>query len=159
MTPEQIATSGSEHAHQSALFCWAALEINNKQIYPNCNAVRAGLSLMFAIPNGGMRSKATAAMLRAEGVKSGVPDICLPFPVYMKKPDHTGIATISDDGRTMKHGLFIEMKKPTYKTHKNGGCSDDQLDWHKGLRLNGYRVEVCYTWTEARDVILNYLGG
>lgn len=30
---------------------------------------------VFAIPNGGIRHKRTAAMLKAEGVKAGVPDL------------------------------------------------------------------------------------
>lgn len=31
----------------------------------------------FAVPNGGYRSKATGAKLKAEGVRSGTPDICI----------------------------------------------------------------------------------
>ena len=33
---------------------------------------------IFAIPNGGIRSLSTAAKLKAEGVSSGVPDLCVP---------------------------------------------------------------------------------
>lgn len=81
-TPESLASSGSEHAEQVALFAWAAL---NAQKYPE-------LRLMFAIPNGGKRDKITAAMLKAEGVKAGTSDIFLPV------------------ARGMWHGLFIELK-------------------------------------------------
>lgn len=91
ITPEQMAKAGSEHAHQSALFCWAALPDNRAQ-WPV-------LELMFAIPNGGERNKIVAAKLKAEGVKSGVLDIFLPVPCKGY------------------HGLFVEMKvgrnKPT----------------------------------------------
>lgn len=81
MTPEQIAKGGSEHAHQAALFCWAAS-------YP-------ALRWMFAIPNGGSRDKITAGKLKAEGVKAGVADVFLPVPkngfhglwIEMKKPE------------------------------------------------------------------------
>lgn len=71
-----------EHRIQAALFKWSRLASSR---YP-------GLRLMFAIPNGGARDAITGAMLKAEGVKPGVPDIFLPVPV-------NGF-----------HGLFVEMK-------------------------------------------------
>jgi hypothetical protein len=83
ITPEQLATSGSEGGEQSALFCWAG---EHKKQQPL-------LALMFHIPNGGERSGHTGARLRAMGTKRGVPDICLPV------------------ARGRFHGLFIEMKK------------------------------------------------
>ena len=55
----------SEHAHQVALFDWANLHLGRMP----------ELAAMYAIPNGGARSKATAGKLKAEGVKAGVPDI------------------------------------------------------------------------------------
>lgn len=91
ITPEQMAKAGSEHAHQSALFCWAALP-ESQSLYPE-------LQWMFAIPNGGERNRIVAAKLKAEGVKAGVLDIMLPV------------------SRWGKHGMFLEMKveynKPT----------------------------------------------
>lgn len=36
------------------------------------------LALLYHVPNGGSRNKIEAARLRAQGVKSGVPDLCLP---------------------------------------------------------------------------------
>lgn len=91
ITPEQLARGGTEHAHQTALFCWAAMA-EQKRAYP-------GLELMFAIPNGGERNKIVAGNLKAEGVKAGVLDIFLPVP------------------RGGFHGLFIEMKvKPNKPT-------------------------------------------
>lgn len=80
MTPEQIAATGSESAHQKALFAWAAL------------SGRVELQLLFSIPNGGKRDMITASRMKAEGAKKGVPDICLPV------------------ARGVYHGLFIEMK-------------------------------------------------
>ncbi len=91
LTPEYIAKTGSESAHQKALFCWAALP-DQQRAYPE-------LSLMFAIPNGGERNKIVAGNLKAEGVKAGVLDIFLPV------------------SRGGFHGLFIEMKvKPNKPT-------------------------------------------
>lgn len=35
---------------------------------------------LFAIPNGGIRNIVTAKRLKAEGVKAGVPDMCVTLP-------------------------------------------------------------------------------
>ena len=76
ITPEGLAAAGTEHAHQKAIFCWAA---NNFNKWPE-------LQLMFAIPNGGTRGDdkksrtIRGGKLKAEGVKAGVPDIFLPVP-------------------------------------------------------------------------------
>lgn len=83
ITPEMLAANGSEDGAQSALFCWAAINVN---VYPD-------LKWLFAIPNGGFRDKITASKLKATGVKSGVLDICLPIK------------------RGIYSGLFIEMKR------------------------------------------------
>jgi hypothetical protein len=56
-TPEQLAASGSELAHQTALFCWAAL---NTHLWPE-------LRLLFAIPNEGQRSMRSGGQLKAAG--------------------------------------------------------------------------------------------
>lgn len=82
-SPEQIARVGTEHAHQVALFCWAAAP----------GPFHDELQLMFAIPNGGERNKIVAANLKAEGVKADVSDIFLPVP------------------RAHFHGFFLELKK------------------------------------------------
>ena len=83
MTPDDLAKSGSEAAHQAALFCYFQI---NRNKYP-------GSELLFAIPNGGYRDKITAGRLKATGVKAGVPDICLPVK------------------RGLFSGLWIELKK------------------------------------------------
>lgn len=71
ITPESLAASGTEHGHQSALFCWASLAITQRA-YPQ-------LKWMHAIPNGGQRNAATAGRLKAEGVKKGVWDVLWPY--------------------------------------------------------------------------------
>lgn len=123
LNPADLAKSGSEHAHQVALFCWASQQF---QTYP-C------LKLMYAIPNGGKRDKITAANLKAEGVKAGTPDICLPVPVGPW------------------HGLYIELKvgdnKPT----------DEQTLTLAELKKMGYGALWVVGWEAARDVILAYL--
>ena len=124
ITPEQLAANGSEHGNQAALFCWAQQNLNS---YPE-------LKYLFAIPNGGMRDKITAAKLKAEGVKLGVPDMCLPV------------------SRSIYHGLFIELKKL-----KGGVLSKEQEHWINWLNEQGYYAMVCRGWEEAREILIWYL--
>jgi hypothetical protein len=90
---------------------------------------------MHHIPNGGHRSKTTAIRLKAEGVKAGVPDICLPVPVG-------GF-----------HGLYIELKAGKNKT------TAEQDKWLDALTDNGYFAAVCYGWQAASKAIIDYLEG
>lgn len=112
-----------EHAEQAALFSWAGFAQGR---YPE-------LALMFAIPNGGHRHKAVAVRKKAEGVKPGVPDICLPVP------------------RGPWHGLYIELKTET------GSVSREQRRWLAMLSRLGYRAKVCRGWQQAQAVIEDYL--
>lgn len=92
------------------------------------------LRLMYAIPNGGHRRIAVAMKLKAEGVKKGVPDVHLPC------------------ARGRWHGLYIEMKvKPNHPT-------DEQQVMMEALNEQGYAAVVCYSFEDARDTVLGYLG-
>lgn len=133
ITPEALAKSGSEDGHQMALMCWAA---DNVGKYPQ-------LAWLFAIPNAGERNIKVAVKMIATGLRKGVPDVFLPV--------HNSFTHYS--------GCFIEMKIEKYRNRKNGGCSDDQLDWIKYLTEAGYYCKVCYNWMEARDTLINYLEG
>lgn len=141
VTPEQLA-GDSESSHQRALFAWAALSVGK---YPS-------LVYMFAIPNGGMRDIRTATTLKAEGVKSGVPDIFLPVTA----PHYFGV---DKQCMTQYAGCFIEMKLEKYRNRKNGGCSEEQIDFINWATSVGYYCKVCYSWTEARDTLIAYLEG
>jgi len=113
-----------EHAHQAALFRWAELEGRYQQ----------DLQLMFAIPNGARTAGISVAVkLKREGLKKGVPDICLPVP------------------RGAYHGLFIEMKAA------KGRATLEQMDWIGRLIRQGYYAAVCKGFDEARATIENYL--
>lgn len=92
------------------------------------------LGMLYAIPNGGDRHPAVAAKMKAEGVKKGVPDLCLCLP------------------RGGYHGLFIELKR-----QKGGQVSAEQKAWISALRGQGYRAEVCKGAAEAWDVIREYV--
>lgn len=109
----------TEGEAQTTLFQWAAY-------YPE-------LKYMFAVPNGGSRNSIEAHNLKLQGVKSGVPDICLPLP------------------KGKYHGLYIELKVEKNKTSKN------QDEWLKYLVTVGYKAAVCYGFDEAQKTILEYL--
>ena len=89
-----------EDAEQRIIFQWAAME----------TAARPELGLLYAIPNGGKRAIKTAIALKAQGVKSGVPDMCLPV------------------ARNGYHGLYIELKR-----QKGGTVSETQKSWLTAL--------------------------
>jgi len=94
---------------------------------------KAGIPV-FAIPNGGHRNLWEAMNLKRSGVRSGVPDLFIPFP-----------------NKTFP-GLFIEFKRAS-----GGIVSENQLHWMKILRQNGFAVEVCRGLEEAKKVITDYL--
>lgn len=138
MSPEQLAKSGTESAHQTALFAWAAL---NTKEHPE-------LVWLHHIPNGGSRGDSAQSrairggQLKAQGVRQGVADLCLP----VRRGDWSG--------------LYIEMKKPTEKPIKatsKGGVSDEQAAFGAFVKSQGFGWCVCYSWTEAKDVLLSYL--
>ena len=83
----------SEAEEQCKLMAWAEYCVW-AGVYPE-------LALLFAIPNGGKRNAAEAAHLKRQGVKAGVPDLCLAVP------------------RGAYHGLYIELKVGTNKPTEN----------------------------------------
>lgn len=145
VTPEQLAKSGSEDGHQAALFCWSASVLAQ---YPQ-------LKWLHAIPNGGQRHIAEATKLVATGTRSGVPDVFLPYAVWP--------AMFAGPLEMCKfktyHGCYIEMKIEKQRNKKNGGLSDEQVEWRDYLLSAGYYWAICYSWIEARDVLIKYLEG
>ncbi len=113
-----------EGLEQEALFRWAGYEQGR---HPE-------LGLMYHVPNGGSRHPKEAANLKRQGVKPGVPDICLPV------------------ARGGYHGLYIEMKAGKNK------ATEYQKQWMAELNEQGYLAVVCYGWQEAADVLKKYLG-
>lgn len=138
ITPEDLA-GDSEHSQQVALFAWAAL---------NCGQYPA-LAYMFAIPNGFFGSAQQKAKMKAEGLRTGVCDVMLPYAVYTGGPLNF----------KQYHGCFIEMKIEKYRNHKDGGCSEAQIDFIDFVSRQGYYCKVCYSWIEARDTLISYLEG
>ena len=76
---------------------------------------------IFAIPNGGIRSKSQAGRLKAEGVSPGVPDLFVPA-----------------------WALWIEMKR-----QKGGSVSLEQKDWHQYLIGIGHKVLIAKGFEDA----------
>lgn len=113
-----------EDAEQRIIFQWAAME----------TAARPELGMLYAIPNGGKRAIKTAIALKAQGVKAGVPDMCLPV------------------ARGAYHGLYIELKR-----QRGGTVSDNQKEWITALTEQGYKAEVCRGAEEAIGTIKEYL--
>lgn len=112
-----------EGGHQEALFWWAEYQIGRMP----------ELEYLHHVPNGGKRDKATAAALKRQGVKAGVPDIHLPV------------------ARGGYHGLYIELKAGKNTTTKK------QEQWLSFLGQQGYYTAVCYGWQIAAELIEKYL--
>ena len=116
----------TESTEQQRLFQWAKFAGGK---YPE-------LRLLYHIPNEGKRTRATGGRMRAEGLKKGVPDLCLPV------------------ARGGCHGLYIELKRT-----KGGKVTPEQLEWVDALTRQGYMAAVCRGWEEASEIITEYLGG
>lgn len=115
----------SEHHIQSAYIRWVRAE----------STAEPGLRLLFATPNAAKRNFKEAASLRAEGMKSGVPDLMLPLP------------------RGGYCGLAIEFKKP-----KTGKLSPEQIEYIADLEMFGrYRVVICTCHLDAIEKTQSYL--
>lgn len=113
----------SEATEQERLISWAQWQHNK---YPE-------LKLLYHVPNGGSRNTLEAANLKRQGVKAGVPDLCLPV------------------ARQGYHGLYIEMKWGKNKVTEN------QKQWLDDLRQQGYEAVVCYGADQAIRAIEEYL--
>jgi|GEM_PF-128618 len=91
--------------------------------------------LLFAVPNGGARSRTEAAIMKAEGVTAGVTDLILLL------------------GRGGFNALCIEMKT----TDRRSALSDAQIEWRSLTITNGNRHVVCRTLEEFQSEIRWYM--
>ena len=114
----------TETVEQQWLFRWARMQ----------EGANPELRLLYHVQNEGKRGHAAASRAKAEGLRSGVPDICLPV------------------ARGRFHGLYIELKR-----QKGGRVSEAQAGWIEALREQGYRAEVCHGFDEACELLMAYL--
>ncbi len=121
----------NEHAYnppegqeQSALILWAKAQ---RRILPT-------LDLLYHVPNEGMRGVVGGVKMQHQGLKKGVPDLCLPVP----------------SGHY--HGMYIEMKRRSGSTP-----TEEQVWWMEALSRQGYCVCWCRGCEEAKKAILDYL--
>ena len=105
MIPPENALIPSESVEQQHLFQWARM----------MSGAHPELALMYKITNEGRRSRVNGARMVAEGMKKGVPDICLPV------------------ARGGHHGLYIELKR-----ERNSRVTKEQLE--ESLFLSSYAL-------------------
>ena len=117
----------TEAQHQTYIIKWSQ--------QPSIRAKYPELALLYHVPNGGRRDAVEAKHMKAQGVKRGVPDLCLPV------------------ARGPYHGLYIELK--TYV----GRPSDEQKWWIKRLNEQDYYAVICYGWKDAVETLQKYLEG
>jgi VRR-NUC domain len=113
-----------ERSYQVALIKWGrAIE----DAYPV-------LKLLYAVPNGGDRNLYVARKLKAEGVRAGVADLCLPA------------------ARRGDHGLYLEMKS------EKGAATKEQVEFLRSVSEEGYCAIIARGMEEAREALEWYLG-
>lgn len=113
----------SEDTEQISVIYWAQANVIE---HPE-------LKWLYHIPNGGRRDSKEAIKLKQMGVKSGVSDLCLPYP------------------RGKYHGLYIEMK---YGKNRQ---TPEQADFLAEMAAVGHYVATCYSAEDAIRVIEQYL--
>lgn len=126
----------TEHDEQVTVVEWANLSLGK---YPE-------LKLLYAIPNAsgfantkpfvknGVKLPPLPLLKKIkEGLKKGIPDLCLPV------------------ARGGYHSLYIEMKR------FDGKLSKDQVDIQSALVEQGHYVATCYDASEAIKVLSRYL--
>jgi len=91
--------------------------------------------MYFAIPNGGQRNKIVASKLKAEGVKAGIPDICI---IY--------------DSQT----YFLEVKKPVTPKSGKGTLSKVQIEMIERLKEAGAEVAVVHSVQDTIEACISW---
>lgn len=117
------ASGPTEDAIQIALVRWIDLQ------HPHASR------WLHHSPNGGHRTRVTAARLKAMGVRRGFPDLTLWLP------------------RGGFHGLAIELKAGRNR------ATAEQIAWLDHMASTGWMAVCCIGFDAARQTIEDYLRG
>lgn len=96
--------------------------------------------LIDATPNPGKMDAQKGAIMKAEGLLRGSPDL----RIYKSCRGY--------------HGLFIELKLNKSERHAKGVLSDAQKQCLKQLNDEGYYAVACWGWIAGKEIIDWYLG-
>lgn len=120
----------SEHDQQVLVIQWAA---RHEGRWPELRWLHSSLNGIYIPASAATRVRIIRHM-QAEGMKKGIPDLCLPV------------------ARRGFHGLYIEMKRDD-----GGVLSKEQKEFMAFAEAQGYRDQVCYGYEDAVKELEWYL--
>lgn len=91
--------------------------------------------MLFAVPNGGGRSRIEAAIMKAEGITAGVSDLILL------------------EARGGWGALCIEMKTRSKKSKQR----ESQEEWQAATEAVGNRYAICRSFEEFKSVVDDFM--
>lgn len=95
-------------------------------------ALPRGVALYFHVPNGGLRSKVEAGIMKALGIKAGVADLCIIW---------------SPPGARRAHVGFIELKAV------GGKLSPEQLAFGASCKALNARCDLAHSLDEVEEIL------
>ena len=119
----------TEHAEQSAVVDWAQAHIGKWPELDWLYAIINGIPL----PGSMLQRVRIINYMKAEGLKPGVADLCLP------------------SARGGYFGMYLELKK------KGGVIREGQGEFLAFVSEQGYFDSVCYSADEAIEILTTYL--
>ncbi|KKN76149.1 hypothetical protein LCGC14_0373440 [marine sediment metagenome] len=151
-----------EAAEQKAAWAWLATIFPRVQGTANSDVnVLAEPRLQdysYMVPNGtqlagtGKRRAIQMSNLKAQGLRPGVSDIVIAYPIWGKTPGHCLYA-----------GAYIEMKRvrEAYAgpAAVKAAIRPEQVEWLTRMASVGYWTAVAYGAEEFKDRVCLYLGG
>lgn len=139
MAPQIRKSRKREEAQiQEALIAWSRwIDIDQ-----NDKSKGKIFKYLMAIPNGGSRNLIEATSLKRQGVKAGVSDLFLAYPLLCSSFPITAYSHC---------GLWLELKS------KKGKLSDAQQEWLHLMHNVGYATVIAYSLEEAKQAILDYV--
>lgn len=165
MSPWELCKGDTEHGHQRALFQWCKIAERygfaaawDRKCYEAGGMEYAfatygqadacwPLKWFHAVPNGGSLGDSKQSQMirgaqkKAEGVKAGVYDTFLPYPVTW-------------NGHVY-HGFLLEMKKPGEIKRRSAA----QIEFGRDMAQIGYAVAVADNWEMAAKYVQDYMEG